>query len=281
MTRRWGTWRIEVTCQEGELRHVDAAEQLVSAAYWSSATPNLRRSSIGWRSSARAAGAWSSIEASAGLGKSRLLTVAGDMAREAGMQVTGAQGTALEQDFPFGVAIQLFEPRWVSADAAEREHLIQGPAHWAGELLTGSAVAMRPFPGDQGYAVIHGLFRMACNLVVLAAPTEMRSQASGDARRRRAVGRSALAEVSRLLRTADRRPADHAGHNGARGRACVRSPGARRPERGCRRRAAPGPLSEQGVGVVVRGKFPDAEACVLARVRASHKRQPVPACRAA
>ena len=80
------------------------------------------------------------------------------------MQVTGAQGTRLEQNFPFGVAIQLFEPRWISADASERERLVQGPAHWAGELLAGSPVTMQPFPGDQGYAVIHGLFRLAYNL---------------------------------------------------------------------------------------------------------------------
>ena len=80
------------------------------------------------------------------------------------MQVTGAQGTALEQDFPFGVSIQLFEPRWISADAAQRDHLSQGPARWAGELLTGSAMAMQPFPGEQGYPVIHGLFRMACTI---------------------------------------------------------------------------------------------------------------------
>ena len=46
------------------------------------------------------------IEAFAGKGKSRLLTLAGDMAREAGMQVLGAQATELERDFPFGVSIQ-------------------------------------------------------------------------------------------------------------------------------------------------------------------------------
>src|SRR5690242_3003731 len=63
------------------------------------------------------------IEAPAGLGKSRLLTAAGDMAREADMQVLGAQATELERDFPFGVAIQLFEPRWMAADPDERERL--------------------------------------------------------------------------------------------------------------------------------------------------------------
>ncbi|HEY1511757.1 MAG TPA: AAA family ATPase, partial [Solirubrobacteraceae bacterium] len=50
------------------------------------------------------------IEGPAGKGKSRLLTIAGDLAREAGAQVLGAHGSELERDFPFGVAIQLFEP---------------------------------------------------------------------------------------------------------------------------------------------------------------------------
>ncbi|MEA2147343.1 MAG: hypothetical protein QOG59_2930, partial [Solirubrobacteraceae bacterium] len=41
------------------------------------------------------------IEAPAGKGKSRLLTIAGDLARESGMQVLGAQASELERDFPF------------------------------------------------------------------------------------------------------------------------------------------------------------------------------------
>ena len=77
------------------------------------------------------------IEAPAGKGKSRLLTIAGDMAREAGMRVLGAHGSELERDFPFGVAIQLFEPRWIAAGPDERAGLTQGPARWAAELLVG------------------------------------------------------------------------------------------------------------------------------------------------
>jgi len=104
------------------------------------------------------------VDAPAGNGKSRLLTIAGDLARETGMQVLGAQGTELERDFPFGVAIQLFEPRFVSADGSDQEHLLEGPARWAGELLTGSSPAPGRFPGDRGYAVIHGLFWIARNM---------------------------------------------------------------------------------------------------------------------
>lgn len=103
------------------------------------------------------------VEAPAGHGKSGLVTVAGDLAREAGMRVLGGQGTELERDFPFGVALQLFEPAWMAADEDERVRLLAGPARRAVELLTGSLADGGPFPGDQGYAVIHGLFWLACN----------------------------------------------------------------------------------------------------------------------
>jgi tetratricopeptide (TPR) repeat protein len=200
------------------------------------------------------------IEASAGLGKSRLLTVAGDMAREAGMQVTGAQGTSLEQDFPFGVSIQLFEPRWISADTVEREHLSQGPARWAGELLTGSAVAMQPFPGEQGYPVIHGLFRMACNLVgprgangrtrkPLVMLVDDAQWADQPSLRFLAYLAQRIADLPIVLvvtvregeLASDRQAL--AALSAASGQDVLR----------------PGPLSDQGVGVVVRAKFPDAD----------------------
>ena len=199
------------------------------------------------------------IEASAGLGKSRLLTVAGDMAREAGMQVSGAQGTRLEQDFPFGVAIQLFEPRWISTDPTERERLVQGPARWGGELLAGSALTMGPFPGDQGYAVIHGLFRLACNLVGSTAewnPEKPLVMLVDDAQWADQPSLRFLAYLAQRL---------------------VELPIAliisvREGELPCDRQALaalskaavddvlrPEPLTETGVGTMVRAKFPSAE----------------------
>ncbi|MGN6169553.1 MAG: LuxR C-terminal-related transcriptional regulator [Solirubrobacteraceae bacterium] len=199
------------------------------------------------------------IEASAGLGKSRLLTVAGDMAREAGMQVSGAQGTRLEQDFPFGLAIQLFEPRWISTDPAERERLVQGPARWAGELLAGSALTMGPFPGDQGYAVIHGLFRLACNLVGATAewtPEKPLVMLVDDAQwadqpslRFLAYLAQRLVELPIALIMAVREgelPCDRQAL-AALSKAAVDD--VLRPE----------PLTESGVGSVVRAKFPSAE----------------------
>lgn len=116
------------------------------------------------REARKGAGSVIFIDAPAGNGKSRLLTIAGDLARGTGMQVLGAQGAELERDFPFGVAIQLFEPRFVAADATTQERLLDGPARWAGELLTGSTGTPGRFPDDRGYAVIHGLFWIARNL---------------------------------------------------------------------------------------------------------------------
>jgi DNA-binding NarL/FixJ family response regulator len=107
------------------------------------------------------------IEGPAGKGKSRLLTIAGDMAREAGAQVLGAHGSELERGFPFGVAIQLFEPRWIAAAPEERAALSAGPARWAAEMLAGIPPDPAELPGDQGYSVIHGLFWLASNLIAL------------------------------------------------------------------------------------------------------------------
>ena len=106
------------------------------------------------------------IEAPAGKGKSRLLTIAGDLARECGMQVLGAQATELERDFPFGLAIQLFEPRWVVAGPAEREHLLRGPARHAGDVLAGLGPAPGSSPADLAFNAVHGFYWLAINLLL-------------------------------------------------------------------------------------------------------------------
>ncbi len=81
------------------------------------------------------------------------------------MAVFGAQATELERDFPFGVAIQLFEPMWMAADPDAKAHLLAGRARRAGELLEGALPESDSGSGDQAYAVIHSLFRLLSNLV--------------------------------------------------------------------------------------------------------------------
>jgi DNA-binding NarL/FixJ family response regulator len=106
------------------------------------------------------------VEGPAGTGKSRLLAVAGDLARKAGAQVLGATASDFERDFPFGVAIQLLEPRWTTADPHDRKALLQGAARHAAVLLDDQADPGALAPNDLAYLRIHGLFWLVCNLAL-------------------------------------------------------------------------------------------------------------------
>lgn len=106
------------------------------------------------------------IEGPAGQGKSRLVKLAGDTARELDFQLLGAYGSELELHFPFGIAIQLFEPWWLGATEEERTVALQDPDGAVAHLL-------RRGPGrsesDGGFATIHGLFRLTARLASAAA----------------------------------------------------------------------------------------------------------------
>lgn len=101
------------------------------------------------------------VEGAPGDAKSRLLTVAAEAARDAGMDVRQARGHALEREFPFGVAIQLFEEAWLATGEVERTVLLDGPARPAGELLSGATPVLLGPAGGRTYAIIHGLFWLA------------------------------------------------------------------------------------------------------------------------
>ncbi len=110
-------------------------------------------------------GSVSFIEAGAGAGKSRLLAAAADIARSSRLRILGAVGTALERDFPFGLALQLFEPLWLSASPELRAELLRGAARAAAPLLGDKHVASSIAHEERRYAVIHGLFWATQNLV--------------------------------------------------------------------------------------------------------------------
>ncbi|MDQ3987885.1 MAG: AAA family ATPase [Actinomycetota bacterium] len=101
------------------------------------------------------------VEGPPGVGKSRLLAAAREQARAAGLPVLAAQGSDLQGQFSFGVALQLFEPRLATADRRERAWLFSGPAGLAGRLFDQSAAARRPGPGD---ALAYGLSCLAARL---------------------------------------------------------------------------------------------------------------------
>lgn len=105
------------------------------------------------------------IDGEAGVGKSRLLRVAGELAREAGMGVLSARGVAVERNFAFGVAIGLLEPFLSALDAAGRTAAFDGPAETAASLLGGRGPIALSDSLDRVYALVHGLRWLVVNLV--------------------------------------------------------------------------------------------------------------------
>lgn len=104
------------------------------------------------------------IHGEAGVGKSRLLEAAADQARSSGMDVLTARGLEFERDFPFGIALQLFEPPLATAGPARRAGLLAGAAA-AAALFDGSEVTGLTDGVDHAYAFVHGLRRLIGNLV--------------------------------------------------------------------------------------------------------------------
>jgi DNA-binding CsgD family transcriptional regulator len=86
----------------------------------------------------------------AGIGKSTLLSVGAAKATDAGCFVMAAQGRPLEQEYAFGVALQLFEV------LAAREDLFAGSAGLARRLLD-PVGRDRLLDGDS-FPIIHGLY---------------------------------------------------------------------------------------------------------------------------
>jgi DNA-binding CsgD family transcriptional regulator/tetratricopeptide (TPR) repeat protein len=102
------------------------------------------------------------LEGSPGIGKTRLLQAAMELAAAEGMAVVRGRGGQLETEFAFGVARQLFEAV-VAADESEREELLEGAAGPAARLVA-DAAAEPPGSGDRGFATLHALYRLTANL---------------------------------------------------------------------------------------------------------------------
>ena len=100
------------------------------------------------------------IEGPAGIGKTALLRAAHARADAHGITVVHARGIELENEYPFGVVRQCFEPPLRAAGSAEREKLLTGAARLAAPVVldeTGEAVS-------SSYGVLHGLYWLMFNL---------------------------------------------------------------------------------------------------------------------
>ena len=103
------------------------------------------------------------VEGKPGIGKTALLAAARARASEVGIRALLAVAGELEQDLPFAVVRQLFEPVVRAADAAAREDLLAGAAGLAapvfgvaGTVSAGDAAAMS--------GIMHGLYWVCSNL---------------------------------------------------------------------------------------------------------------------
>src|SRR2546421_8538704 len=108
------------------------------------------------------------IEGHLGLGKSQLVSAARGFAQGTGMQLIAARGSELERHFPFGAALQLFEPRLADAETEERELLTSGAAALTDELFhparrAGGRGGSLDW-GEEVSALMHGLNRLTANL---------------------------------------------------------------------------------------------------------------------
>jgi hypothetical protein len=117
---------------------------------------------------ARQQGGVTIIEGEAGIGKSTLLAVAAQCARERGFTVLEARGGALERDFAFGVARQLFEPLLRRATPERREALLTDAAGLAAPAL-GLDSVHRLGLVDAVLAAQHGLYWLVDNLAADAS----------------------------------------------------------------------------------------------------------------
>ncbi|MDG9711380.1 ATP-binding protein [Streptomyces sp. DH10] len=116
-------------------------------------------------------GAVVALEGSAGIGKTRLLRAAMELAAESGVAVVSARGGQMETEFAFGVARQLFEPVLTGADNGERELLLEGAAAPSAWLLGGGRADRLGEPvggGDRSFATLHGLYGLTAKLAARA-----------------------------------------------------------------------------------------------------------------
>jgi DNA-binding CsgD family transcriptional regulator len=102
------------------------------------------------------------VRGPAGIGKTALVDAAVDQADAAGWQVLRARGDELEQEYVFGIALQLFEALLGDVDPADHDRLFEGAAELARPLLDSHGSLL---PDDSAmFSTLHGLHRLVANL---------------------------------------------------------------------------------------------------------------------
>ncbi|MBB4661203.1 AAA family ATPase [Conexibacter arvalis] len=190
------------------------------------------------------------LEGTAGVGKSHLLGLAAREAQRRGLVVLRARGGELERQYPFGVALQLFEPYLSAASPRERRRVLAGAAAHAEPALTGR-VRIHEASGPPEFPLLHGLHWVAENIAehrpLLLAVDD--AHASDDASMRALLYTAQRSEDLPLLIVVTTRPRPTA--DGDALAALASHPRVRRIDLS--------PLSGQAVAVLVRAALPGAE----------------------
>jgi DNA-binding CsgD family transcriptional regulator/tetratricopeptide (TPR) repeat protein len=106
------------------------------------------------------------VEGSAGIGKTRLLSEARAGARAARIDVLIARPGELEGDFAFGVVRQLFEPALANSAPDVRAELLAGAAQLAAPLFGSAPTSASSVEGESSFAKLHGLYWLAANFAL-------------------------------------------------------------------------------------------------------------------
>lgn len=192
------------------------------------------------------------LEGAGGLGKTLLLAHATHRAQERGMTVLRARGGELERSFPFGVALQLYEPYLSAADPEERERVLAGAAAHAEPVLSGRVEPPEPSSPPE-FPLLHGLHWIAANIAerqpLLLAVDD--AHAADEASLRALLYTAQRIEDLPLAIVLTARPQPTSASSGDALSALAGHQLARRLELGV--------LSEQAIAAIVRAQLPDAD----------------------
>src|SRR5689334_9642719 len=173
-------------------------------------------------------------------------------AQASGVTVLRARGGELERQFPFGVALQLFEPYLSAASARERRRVFAGAAAHAEPLLSGAVVGGESSAPD--FSVLHGLHWLVASIAerrpLLLAVDDAHSADEASLQALLFIAQRIEDLPLAIVATARPRPAAGAGSADALS-ALATHPLTRRFELG--------PLSEHAIATIVRRSLPAAD----------------------
>jgi DNA-binding CsgD family transcriptional regulator len=145
----------------------NAAGSLAASADWADAVllerePELAAITRAIVAARQGSGRMVALVGPPGIGKTRLLSAAREIADENDVDAFSARGRELEADFGFGVCLQLFESHLAGAAEEERDDALSGAAAAAGPLLAEGRHDTDP--DGNPFSLLHGLYRLCANL---------------------------------------------------------------------------------------------------------------------